>query len=368
MAGCPMMVIDRELASQRPPSRSVIAGIRRRMFGSPAKAVLSTLAITVVAFPIAGLIKWALVDSVVAANHPDVCKAAAGACWATVVHHARVVFFGLYPQGESWRPVLALAGLLGLVAVLTAGPVRRPLLVVLLLALAWAGFLILMRGGVLGLSPIRAEQFGGLPLSVHAFLGTVALGFPAAFLLALGRECHLPAIRWFCASVIEVVRAVPLLTLLFCTAVVVPIMLPELLTPDKINRVIAAMALFYACYQAEVIRGGIRAVPAIEIEGARALGLKEWQVTALVVLPQALRVTIPATTNLLVVALKDTALASVVGLFDFVASANTAIASDAWAPFFKEIYIVVALTFLALAGGVAALGRLAEHKFALVRP
>jgi general L-amino acid transport system permease protein len=174
-------------------------------------------------------------------------------------------------------------------------------------------------------------------------------------------------IRVFCAVTIEVVRGVPLLTILFCAAVVAPLALPDVISPITINRVILAMALFYACYQAEVIRGGMRAIRATEIEGAQALGLKPVQVTALIVLPQAIRFTIPATVNLVVVAFKDTSLVVIVGLFDFLASANTAIASDAWAPFFAEIYLVVALVFLIITNGLTWLGRLAERKLAVLR-
>ena len=368
MAGLTMTRTGTGTHSSRPRKPTLgAASLRQRLFGTPLKVLITVLVAALLAYPVSGAVRWALIDSVFMANSPDVCKAAAGACWATIYHHARVVFFGLYPREEQWRPMLALAGLLGVVVMMVTASMRSPLLLAALLAAAWAGFLLLLQGGILGLTPIRPEQFGGLPLSIHVFLGTVAIGFPLAIALALGRQSRLHVISWFCTTVIETVRSVPLLTILFCAAVVVPIMLTGALTPTKINRIIAAMALFYACYQAEVIRGGMRAVPEVEIEGARALGLKDLQTTFLIVLPQAIRVTIPASINLLVVALKDTSLVVVVGLFDFVASANTAIASDAWAPFFKEVYIVVALTFLALAGGISAFGRIAERKYAPIR-
>ena len=218
-------------------------------------------------------------------------------------------------------------------------------------------FVILMAGGIFGLTPVPSDRWGGLPLSLYVFLGTVLIGFPLSIGLALGRISRWPLLRLLCTTIIEAVRAVPLLTVLFCAAVVLPLLVPGWFNPAKLYRVILAMALFYACYQAEVIRGGLQGIAQGQTEAALSLGLSRAKTMMLVVLPQALRVTIPATVNLIVIALKDTSMVVVVGLFDFLASANTALASDAWAPYFGEVYIFIAVVFLAFTSILSALGR-----------
>jgi general L-amino acid transport system permease protein len=205
-----------------------------------------------------------------------------------------------------------------------------------------------MRGGILGLAPVPTDTWGGLPLSIFVFIATVLAGFPLAIALALGRGSRLPAVRVVCTGAIEIVRALPILTILFCAAIVLPLALPGWLDPGKIWRVIAALAFFYACFQAEIIRGGLQGVPEGQRLAAISLGMTRLQARWLIELPQALRYTVPATINQIVVALKDTSMLLVVGLFDFLASANTAISKDDWARYFAELYLFVAVVFLVL--------------------
>jgi general L-amino acid transport system permease protein len=214
-----------------------------------------------------------------------------------------------------------------------------------------------MGGGAFGLKRVPTDEWGGLPLSIFVFLGTVLLGFPLAVLLAFGRASRLPAIRVVCTAAIEIVRAMPILTILFCAAIVIPLMLPGWLNPGKLYRIIAAMAFFYACYQAEIIRGGLQGVPPGQMDAALSLGLTPLRAKLLVALPQALRYTIPATINQIVVALKDTSVLLIVGLFDFLASANTAISKDEWVRYFPELYMVVAAAFLVMTSVLAGLER-----------
>jgi general L-amino acid transport system permease protein len=164
-------------------------------------------------------------------------------------------------------------------------------------------------------------------------------------------------VRLCCTGAIELVRALPILTILFCAAIVIPLMLPEWLNPDKVVRVILAMAVFYACFQAEIIRGGLQGVPPAQVQAALSLGMTRLQVKLYVELPQALRYTVPATINQMVVALKDTSMLLVVGLFDFLASANTAITKDEWSRYFAELYLFVAAVFLVLTSILSALER-----------
>jgi general L-amino acid transport system permease protein len=331
--------------------------LRHHVLATRTDIVLAVLLIALAAYALPNVVLWAFVDSVVVAEEPKACAAAAGACWAVVYAHARTILFGLYPYAEHWRAGIALFVVAVAIALTFVLGVRRLRYVVALWIVAAAIFIVLMAGGVFGLKSVATDEWGGLPLSVFVFVATLLIGFPLAIVLALGRGSTLPAFRVVCAAAIEIVRALPILTILFGAAIVIPLMLPGWLTPGKMHRIIAAMAFFYACFQAEIIRGGLQGVPIGQVHAALSLGLTPLQSKLFVELPQALRYTIPATINQIVVALKDTSMLLVVGLFDFMASANTAITKDEWARYFAELYIFVAIVFLVLTTVVAALER-----------
>ena len=331
--------------------------VRVHVIATPADACLAVVLVALAIYWLPDAIRWIFVDSVFVADSPRDCAAATGACWAVVENHWRAILFGLYPYEEQWRPAAALAIVVpALVATFWLG--GRHLRWV---AALWFGvavtFVILMAGGVPGLKSVTAEDWGGLPLSLFVFLASLLLGFPVAILLALGRSSTLPVVRLVCTGAIEVVRALPILTILFCAAVVIPMVLPGWLTPAKVFRVVAAMAFFYACFQAEIIRGGLQGVEEGQRLAALSLGMTPLQVKLFVELPQALRYTIPATINQMVVALKDTSMLLIVGLFDFMASSNTAISKDEWARYFSELYVFVAIVFLVLTTVLGGLER-----------
>ncbi len=353
-------------SSKRPPP-SIRLGpvdwLRRRFFATPTDAALTLAGLLLLAWFLPAALRWGIIDSVVVADTPAACRAAAGACWAVVAKHARIILFGLYPYDLQWRPLAALLLVVAATGVTAWLGLWRVRALAAIWAAAMGGFVILMGGGVLGLQRVPGDLWGGLPLTVYVFFGTVGLGFPLAVLLAVGRNsAAMPVIRWFCTALIESVRAVPLLTVLFCAAVVAPLVVPGFFNPAKLYRVIFSLAVFYACYQAEVIRGGFQGLPKGQFEAARALGLRPWQVMFLIVLPQALRLTLPATVNHFVVAFKDTSMVVIVGLFDFVASANTTFSKDGWQPFFREIYILIAVVYLLATGVIARLGATFERR------
>jgi general L-amino acid transport system permease protein len=340
-----------------PPRPTFRDWLRHHVLATRTDVVLAIVVLAVAAYALPKVVRWAFLDSVVVADEPRSCAAVAGACWAVVFAHGRTILFGLYPYAEQWRAALALAVVgVALAATFVLG-VRRLRYVAMLWIVAAAIFVLLMAGGVFGLRPIATDMWGGLPLSIFVFIATVLIGFPLAIVLALGRGSRLPAFRIVCTAAIEIVRALPILTILFSAAVVLPLMLPGWLTPGKMFRIVLAMAFFYACFQAEIIRGGLQGVPAGQVQAALSLGLTRLQSKAFVELPQALRYTVPATINQVVVALKDTSMLLVVGLFDFMASANTAITKDEWARYFPELYMFVAIVFLVLTTVVSRLER-----------
>jgi general L-amino acid transport system permease protein len=340
-----------------PPRARVLDWVRAHVLATRVDVVLAVALLALAAYAAPKGFRWAFVDSVVIADQPSQCAASTGACWAVVYAHARTILFGLYPYTEQWRAALALivvATALAATFVLGAQRMRR---VIGLWAFIAIVFFALMAGGMFGLKPVPTDAWGGLPLSLFVFIASVIIGFPAAVALALGRGSRWPAFRIVCTAAIEVVRAVPILTILFCAAIVVPLMLPGWLTPGKMFRIVLALAFFYACFQAEIIRGGLQGVAKGQVEAALSLGLSPLQSKLFVELPQALRYTVPATINQIVVALKDTSMLLVVGLFDFMASANTAITKDEWARYFAELYMFVAVAFLVMTTLLSFLSR-----------
>ena len=347
----------RTVPSRAAPRVGWVGWVRGHWLATPVDVVVALAILSLFFYAGPKVVRWAFVDSVVVADSPSGCAAAAGACWAVITNHFRAIIFGLYPYGEQWRAGLALGVVaMALVTTFVLGATRL-LIVVFVWIVAAIVFVVLMAGGMLGLTAVAPDAWGGLPLSIFVFITTILFGFPLSLVLALGRGSRLPAVRIVCTTAVEIVRAMPILTILFCAAIVIPLMLPGWLNPDKLYRVIAAMVFFYACFQAEIVRGGLQGVPVGQVQAALSLGMTPLQSKLFVALPQALRYTIPATINQMVVALKDTSMLLVVGLFDFVASANTAITKDDWARYFTELYVFVAVVFLILTTVVAALER-----------
>lgn len=206
---------------------------------------------------------------------------------------------------------------------------------------------LLMWGGVLGMSYVETSLWNGLPLTlILAVVGMVG-AFPLAIVLALGRRSHMPAVRAVCVAYIELIRGVPLVTLLFMATVMLPLFLPPGITIDQLLRAQVAIILFAAAYLAEVIRGGLQSIPRGQYEAADALGLGYWQKTRLIILPQALTVVIPALVNTFIGTFKDTALVIVIGLFDLLMLANAAMTDPNWRGFATEAYLFVAAIYWA---------------------
>ena len=206
---------------------------------------------------------------------------------------------------------------------------------------ATAAVPVLQLGGVLGLTEIGTHQWGGLPLTLIMFAGTVVGGLPAAILLALGRRSSLPAIKALSVGFIEIVRGVPLITVLFMASLMFPLFVPDNFTVDKFVRAQIGMILFFGAYTAEIIRGGLQAIPRGQYEAADAGGLTYWQKTSRIILPQALRVVLPALMNDIIRAFKNTTLISIIGLFDVLGATSAAIQDPEWVLYALEAYLFI---------------------------
>jgi general L-amino acid transport system permease protein len=235
------------------------------------------------------------------------------------------------------------------------------------LILIWLGGLsavyLLMQGGVLGLTYVETALWSGLPLTLILAVVGMALAFPLAILLALGRRSELPAVRMFSVAYIELVRGVPLITVLFMASVMLPLFLPSGVTIDKLLRAQIAFILFAAAYLAEVIRGGLQAIPNGQIEAADSLGLGYWRRTRLIVLPQALSMVIPPLVNNFIGAFKNTSLVLIIGLFDLLSDANAALTDPNWQGFAAEAYVFTAAIYFCFCFFMSRYSQMLERQF-----
>ena len=330
----------------------------KRGFGTPADAAITLLVALVLAWLAWTAIDWAVLRAVWRAEDAALCReAGAGACWSVIDARHRLILFGLYPYDEHWRSTLAAVAIIGTV-VLSCLPWfwagRR---IIPLWIAGFATYYLLMEGSLLGLAQVTTDKWGGLSLVLFLFSAVVLLGMPMGLGLALMRRSRLPMLRLLASLLIDFVRSLPLLTTLFTAAVVVPILLPDWLQGDKIWRIIIAFALFFACYQAEVFRGGFQAIPSGQFESGAALGLGKWQVLGLIVLPQVFRHALPATINMVVVTFKETAVVIIIGLFDLLASAQAAFGTGEWVAYYMETYLFIAAIYWAF---ITSLGRYGE--------
>ena len=287
--------------------------------------------------------QWALVDAVWRPD-PDACRAAHGACWGLIVEKHRFILFGTYPYDEQWRPAVATILLLALwIASAVRGFWRA------WLAALWAAGLgvigVLMWGGLFGLPYVENERWGGLILTLLLTTIGLAAAFPLSIALALGRRSDLPAIRALCIVYIELIRGVPLVSLLFMASVMLPLFLPGGMTIDKLARAQIALVLFAAAYLAEVVRGGLQAIPRGQYDAAAAVGLDYWSAMRAVILPQALRIAVPPLVNTCIGFFKDTSLVLIIGLFDLLSTIKVALTEPAWTGFGVEAYLFAALVY-----------------------
>jgi len=305
---------------------------------------------------------WAFINAVWRASDSRACRElqGSGACWAFVAEKYRFILFGTYPFEQHWRPALASLLLAGLWIFSALRTFWR-----WWLGIVWGAGLsliaALMWGGAFGLSYVENERWGGLILTLVLATFGGALAFPLAIVLALGRRSEMPLMRTACIAYIELIRGVPLISVLFMASVMLPLFLPEGITIDKLLRAQLAIILFAAAYLAEVVRGGLQAIPHHQYEAAVALGLSYWQRTAHVILPQALRFAIPPLVNTFIGLFKDTSLVLIIGLFDLLSTLKISLQEPAWSGFGVEAYLFAAAVYFCFCYAMSRYSRSLEH-------
>ncbi len=329
----------------KPPVTSIgaIGWARKNLFNSVFSSVLTLLILAGILKTVPRFVKWALVDSFWWSSG-DACNQAGGACWSVVTKNLGFILFGVYPADQRWRPVLAI-GLL-LMFVFYSSFRRnwsRGLLIAWPFGLALMG--LIMHGGIFGLPVVETENWSGISLTLLLSIFGLSAAYPFGIVLALGRRSKLPAIKTICVLYIEMIRGVPLISMLFMASVMFPLFLPEGFTVNKILRAQVAIILFTAAYIAEVVRGGLQSIPRGQYEAAEALGLNYYQKMRLVILPQALKTVIPPTMGILISAFKDTSLVVIIGLLDFLRTTHVTLSNPEWMGFSSEAYLFTATVY-----------------------
>jgi general L-amino acid transport system permease protein len=340
--------------------------LRRNLFSTPLNTVL-TLAVAWLAWTIVPpILDWTVVNATISGATKAACGPD-GACWTFIRMRLPTFIFGRYPPDEYWRIGLA-AGLLALLCwpVMREQTRHRWVFLVLLLVAFPLVAGILLAGGIFGLRPVDTNAWGGLMLDVIVCFVTVSGSLPLGILLALGRRSALPVVRTLSVCFIELWRGVPLLTVLFLSAVIVPLFLPEGVSIDRLIRAMAALILFNAAYMAEVVRGGLQGVHEGQEEAAYSLGLSWWKANLLVVLPQALRMVVPAIINTVVDLFKETTLITIIGLSDLLGAVDQALKDPSWLGLAKEGYLFAALVFFVCCFAMSSYGRGVERRLARV--
>lgn len=322
-----------------------LAWVRKHLFPNWGSSLLTLAIAALLALVLPPLFDWAVLYAVPTADNAA-CRAAhpQGACWGVVAEKGRLILFGRYTYEDQWRALLAS---FLLVLLLVASGLRacwRPAL-----ALAWVVvfgiFYVLMRGGWFGLEEVGTDRWGGLPLTLLLATVSLVIAFPLAVLVALGRSSRLPAIRTLCTVYVELVRGVPLITVLFMASFILPLFMPAGSVIDVLVRVLVGMTLFFTAYLAEVVRGGLQALPKGQIEAAQSLGLGYWQTQRKIVLPQALRMVVPAIVNTFIGGFKETSLVTIVSLYDLTGAVQLALGDADWRKFFLEGQLFVAAIY-----------------------
>ncbi|MFJ1292955.1 amino acid ABC transporter permease [Paracoccus yeei] len=352
----------------RPAARLWLRHLRKSYFASPFSALLTMTCIGLMAWILWSLIDWAILSATFdPAARREECQAAGGACWSVIANRWRLILFGIYPYDEQWRSALAIVSVI-VVIVLSCIPrfwtVGR-------ISAIWgfgaATFYILMKGGILGLSQVGEEQWGGLCLTLFLFVATSVLGMPMAIGLALMRRSELPVVAKVTGLFIDAVRSLPLLAILFTAAVVLPFALPEVLIGQKLYRVIFGAALFFAAYQAEILRGGFQGVGSGQEEAAKALGVPYRHRIARILLPQAFRLALPATINQFVITFMETSLVVVVGFVELLAAGNAAYGTGDWKFAYVEVYVFISAIYFSFVFGLSRYGAYLERRMNIGR-
>jgi general L-amino acid transport system permease protein len=376
MSDVPVMFVRRTPADCLPPpamQAGALGWLRANLFATPFNIALTALCALLIAWAVPPLLRFLLVDAVWSGTDRQACLATpehpqVGACWAFVRVWINYFIYGFYPLAQRWRVDVFFALLaFGIAWLAWLDAPRRDLAARYFFVLLPILSVILLSGfPQIGLPRVPTTLWGGILVTIVVATVGIVVSLPLGILLALARRSRLPAVRLFAVIFIEFVRGVPLITVLFMASVMLPLFVPESWTPDKLLRALIGVSLFAAAYMAEVVRAGLLAIPRGQYEAAQALGLGYRRLMTLVILPQALRVTLPNIVNTCIGLFKDTTLVFVVGIFDFLRTIEAARGDARWATPVTSAtgYAFAALFYFACCYGMSRYARAVEARLA----
>lgn len=354
-----------EHPSLRPPANTIgpVAWLRNNLFSTPTNVVMTLLVVWFLYKILPPMIAWGITDAAFSGEDRNACKAIGdGACWAFIRERLALFTYGFYPHEHRWRVNLSFLLLIAAVipVLFDKVPFRKWGLYFSMAFPFIAGWLLL--GGFAGLAPVATDKFGGFMLTLVIGVTGIVASLPIGICLALGRQSQLPIIRIFCITFIEFIRGVPLIALLFVASTMLNYFLPPGTKFDLLLRVLIMVTLFASAYMAEVIRGGLQAIPKGQTEAADSMGLKYWSSMRLVVLPQALKISIPGIVNTFIGLYKDTTLVLIIGLLDPLGVGRASLADTKWTGLSNEVYLFVALFFFISCFAMARYSLYLENK------
>ena len=315
------------VAAKPAPNRTsgVVAWVQKNLFATPVDALLTVLGILFLLWIVPPFYNFVIGHAVGPNGTVEECRMEnAGACWAYISSEMEFFIYGFYDIPEHWRPniVFALGALLFVPLLMPKVPFKRTNAILFLVAYPIVSY-FLLAGGVFGLKPMPTEKWGGLLVTLIISVVGITLSFPLGVILALGRQSTLPVIKTLCVAFIELIRAVPLITILFMASIMLPLFMPQGMSVDKLLRALVGVTLFTSAYMAEVVRGGLQAIPRGQYEAGASLGLGYWQRMYFIILPQALKHVIPGIVNNFISLFKDTSLVYIVGMKDLLEAVKT---------------------------------------------
>lgn len=365
-----------EMVAQQPPPASMrgpMAWVRENLLSTPFNIVMTILIALLFIWAVPEVVKFLFVDAVWTGADRDACREVVqhreiGACWPFVWERLPYFTYGSYPIPERWRvDVFFLLLAVGIGWLLWLNAPRRDLGAgYFFVVLPIASFILLHGFPLIGLPVVDTNLWGGVLVTIVVSAVGIVFSLPIGIVLALGRRSNMPAVKLFSVIFIEFVRGVPLITVLFMASVMLPLFVPEELSPDKLLRALVGIAMFAAAYMAEVVRAGLQAIPKGQFEGAMAVGLSYWQMMRLIVLPQALKITIPNIVNTYIGLFKDTTLVFIVGIFDLLKTIEVARIDPKWATPVTSTtgYAVAAIFYLIFCYGMSRYARATEARLA----
>ena len=348
-----------------PPPASTIGlqgWLRQNLFSSPLNTLATLVGLYLIYLTLPPFLSWAIFDADWAGSSAEDCTSD-GACWVFIQAWFKQLMYGRYPDEELWRINLSyLIGAVGIAYLIIPNLPKKLWVGAAMLVLYPALSLELFTGGEFGLPAVETNRWGGLFLTLVVASVGIVFSLPLGILLALGRRSDMPIIRAISVAFIEFWRGVPLITVLFMASVMFPLFMPEGVNFDKLLRALFGVMLFASAYMAEVVRGGLQAIPKGQYEAAGALGLSYWKMMGLIVLPQALKMVIPGIVNTFIGLFKDTTLVSIIGLFDLLGMAQAALTNPDWPGFATESYVFAGLVFWVFCFAMSRYSQYLERK------